>query len=154
MSSQQHIRRLARELVLPDQADLVIQRPKYWNPGFCWLYFERCDALIADVPADGLIAAEVCPELVYLTHTVTREPQDRLRLRALAVLGSGYRATDDLDQAEETYKAAFKLIKNSDSILQSDAANVLFRFSYVLCFRNRYSITSKDLRLSRESLSQ
>ncbi len=155
MPSDEHTRRLARELVLPDQADLVIQKPKYWTPAFCWLYFELVDQLISEVPSHGLVAAEVCPELVYLTQTVTRQPQDRLRLRALAVLGSGHRATDDLDQAEETYKTAFELIRESESILRSDAANVLFRFSYVLCFRRRYEpaieIASQSIAIYREA---
>ena len=155
MPSQEHMKRLARELVLPDEADLVIQNSKYWTPGFCWLYFDLCDELIAEVPEDGLVAAEVGPELVYLTQTVTREPQDRLRLRALAVLGSGHRATNDLDQSEEVYKGAFELIRTSGAILQSDAANVLFRFSYVLAFRRRYEpaieLASQSIGIYREA---
>ncbi len=147
--TDEHCKRLVRELVLPDEVDLVIQKPKYWTPTFCWLYFDRCDQLIADIPAHGLVAAEICPELVYLTRTVTREPQDRLELRALAVLGSGYRATDDLDQAEATYKQAFELIRTSKEILQSDAANVLFRFSYVLAFRQQYE---KALQIASQSI--
>ncbi len=139
----EHVRRLARELVLPDEADVVIQRPKYWRPSFCWLYFERVDKLIGEAPDDGLVAAEVCPELVSLTERQTRQPQDRLRLRALAVLGTGYRATDDLDLAEETYQAAFESIRRSDCIAPSDAANVLCRFSYVLCLQNRNALAVK-----------
>ncbi len=153
--TEEHCRRLARELVLPDEVDLVIQKPKYWTPTFCWLYFDLCDQLIADRPAHGLVAAEVCPELVYLTETVTRTPQDRLKLRAQAVLGTGHRATDDLDQAEETYKSAFELIRTSKDILQSDAANVLFRFSYVLAFRCQYEaaveVASQSIAIYREA---
>ncbi len=156
MPSDEHLKRLARELVLPDEADLVIQRPKYWNPAFCWLYFELCDELISEVPAHGLVAAEVCPELVYLIQMATHQPQDRLRLRALAILGSGYRATDDLDQAEEAYKQAFELMRGNASILRTDAANVLFRFSYVLCFQRRYAsaaeVASQSITIYREAL--
>ncbi len=137
MVSDAHVRRLARELVLPDEADVVIQRSKYWSPAFCWLYFERCDQLIWEAPEDGLVAAEVCPELVSLTEIQTRQPQDRLQLRGLAVLGTAYRTTDELNRAEEIYKAAFELIRRSSSIIQSDAANVLFRFSYALCCQDR-----------------
>ena len=137
MPSEAHVRRLARELVLPDEADFVIQRAKYWNPAFCWLYFERCDELIWEAPEDGLAAAEVCPELVSLTETQTRRPQDRLQLRALGVLGTAYRTTDELNRAEEIYKTAFELIRRSKSVLQSDAANAFFRFSYVLSARHR-----------------
>lgn len=158
MPTAEHVKRLVRELELPDQADLVVQQPKYWTPEFCWLYFERCDALISEVPTHGLAAADVCPELVYLTKTVTRQPQDRLRLRALAILGSALRATDESDQAENTYRQAFELIRESDTILQSDAANVLFRYSYVLCFRNRYEAAvkaaSQSIRIYREASSE
>ncbi len=155
MPSSEHVKRLARELVLPDEADVVIQKPKYWTPAFCWRYFELVDQLISEVPAHGLAAAEVCPELVYLTQTVARQPQDRLQLRALAVLGSGYRAMDDLDQAEEVYREAFELIRGSESIQRYDAANVLFRFSYVLCFRSRYEpavrVASQSIAIYREA---
>ena len=138
MSSDAHIKRLARELALPDEADLVIQRPKYWSPAFCWLYLERCDGLIWQAPDAGLAAAEACPELVALTERQTRQSQDRLRLRALAVLGSGYRTAGELERAEELYKKAFELIRWSQSIPPPDAANVLFRFSYVLCAQQRH----------------
>ncbi len=90
MPSVEHVRRLARELALPDGADRVIQRPKYWNPNFCWLYFERCDELIWEAPEDGLVAAEVGPELVRLTELQTCQSHDRLMLRARVVLGTGY----------------------------------------------------------------
>ena len=53
VASETHIKRLAREFVLPDEADLVIQKQKYWSPAFCWLYFERCDALIWEAPAQS-----------------------------------------------------------------------------------------------------
>lgn len=155
MSSEEHARRLLRELVLPDEADLVVQRPKYWTEAFCWLFFDACDQLISELPEDGLVVAEVCPELAYLTQTVTRQSQDRLRLRALAVLGSAYRANENLDQAEEVYREAFGLIRGSDVVLQTDAANVLFRFSYVLCFRRQYEqavdVASQSIGIYREA---
>ncbi len=143
MPSDQHIRRLARELVLPEEADLVIQKPKYWDPAFCWLYFRLCDDLILEVPADGLAAAEVGPELVYLTRTITRKPQDRLMLRALAVLGSAYRGTDDLNQADKRYDHAFKLLRDNPAIPPSDGANLLFRLAVLRSCQNRYSQATK-----------
>ena len=155
MPSDEHVRRLARELVLPDQADLVIQRPKYWTPAFCWLYFRRCDALIAELPEDGLAAAEVCPELVYLTQTTTGQSQDRLQLRALAVLGSGYRATDDLDQADRIYEKAFRLLGKQPSVPQTDLANLLIRLAVLRSCQDRYDrgvrLSSKSVRIYREA---
>lgn len=45
MQSERHIKRLVRELELPEQADLVIQRRKYWTPRFASLYLAQCDEL-------------------------------------------------------------------------------------------------------------
>ncbi len=156
MPSDAHIRRLVRELVLPEDADLVIQKPKYWIPEFCRLYFRRCDELISEIPADGLAAAEVCPELVYLTETVTRQPQHRLRLRALAVLGSAHRATDDLDRADGVYKAAFALLEKSSSISQTDVANLLFRVAVLRSCQDQYQeavhLASRSVDIYRRAL--
>ncbi len=138
MVSDEHVKRLLRELILPDDVDLVIQRSKYWNLGFAWLYFERCDALIWRVPEDGLIAAEVCSELVHLIQRVTREPQDRLHLRALAVLGSGYRAMGHLDRADEVFERAFEFLGKRPSVSRSDVANVLFRLAMLRGLQGRY----------------
>ena len=155
MPSDEHVRRLARELVLPDEADLVVQRPKYWTPEFCWLYFDRCDELIAEVPADGLVAAEVCPELVYLTQTVTRKPQDRLHVWALGVLGSAYRATDDLHESDETFEEAFRKFSRSDLVRKCDLANLLFRVAVLRSFQHRYDratkLATRSVRLYRET---
>ncbi len=138
MASDEHVKRLLRELILPDDADLVIQRSKYWNPRFAWLYCERCDELIWQTPEDGLIAAEVCPELVHLIWRITREPQDRLHLRALAVLGSGYRAMGHLEQADEVFERAFKFLGKRPSVSRSDVANVLFRLAVLRGLQGRY----------------
>lgn len=155
MQSAEHVRRLARELVLPDQADLVIQRSKYWAPGFCWLYFKRCEELIWEAPEDGLVAAEVGPELVALTERQERQVQPRLELRGLAVLGTASWATDDPNRAAEVFREAFDLIRESDSMLQSDVAYVLFRFSYVLCARDRYEqaveVSNQSVAIYREA---
>ena len=123
--------------MLPDEAHVVIQRPKYWSPRFCWLYFERCDELIWEAPDYGLVAAEVCPELVSLTEMKTRESHPRLQLHALVVLGTATCATGALDQAEEQYREAFQLAKANRRIMRSDVANLLYRFGYLLCCRDR-----------------
>ena len=128
MQSKQHIKRLIRELDLPSQADLVIQRPKYWSPAFCWHYFERCDDLVFHDPQAGLQAAEAAPELVALVLKFSREITDQasLRLRALAILGSAYRAVGDLAQSETVYRDAFHLLEE-ERVPPNDRANLLFR---------------------------
>ena len=128
MQKMEHIRRLIRQLDLPMQADQVLQRPKYWTAAFCWLYFEKCDDLIFDDPQGGLEAAEAAPELVSLVDRFSRDPAPRapLRLRALGVLGSAYRAVGELEEAEEIYEGAFRLIRRQP-VPEEDVANLLLR---------------------------
>ena len=156
MQSQQHIQRLVRELDLPDQADQVIQRLKYWTPGFCWLYFERCDELIFDDAQAGLQAAEFAPELVGLVRKFSRnlETPEQLALRALAVLGSAYRAVGDLEQSEKTYSEALRILDRS--ILPVEAkANLLFRMAILRCAQDRHDEAVDDachaLKIYRQS---
>ncbi len=151
MQSEEHIKRLVRELDLPEQADQVVLRSKYWTPAFCWRYFERCDDLIFDDAHAGLQAAEVAPELVALVAKFSRDPEPRapLRLRALCVLGSAFRVTGDLDQAERVYQAALSLIGRK-SVPEEECANLLFRIG---CLRSVQHRMDEALRLADESIA-
>lgn len=146
MQSEQHIRRLVRELELPEQATLVIQRPKYWTPAFCWRFFERCDDLIFDDPQAGLQAAEVAPELVSLVRKFSRDPGPRaaLSLRALAVLGSAFRAVGDLELSAETYRDAYRLLKK-ELVPEIERANLFLRVSVL---RNAQHRLAEALKLA------
>ncbi len=150
MQSEQHILRLVRELDLPEQADQVIQRSKYWTPDFCWLYFDRCDELIFDDAQAGLQATEVGPELVALVSRFNRDQssQGRLGVRALAVLGSAYRAVGELEQAEETYRAAFHLMRTK-AVPETAGANLFFRVAILYSVQDRLDAA---LRLSDASV--
>lgn len=138
MQSHEHIKRLIRELDLPEQADLVIQRAKYWSPAFCWLYFEKCDELIFDDGHAGLRAAEVGPELVELVGRFSRdsEPHPPLRLRAFGVLGSAHRAVGDIARADEIYRKGRRLFK-TERIPASEKANFMFRLAVLRSVQNR-----------------
>jgi len=138
VQSKGHIRRLLRELNLPESADQVVQRPKYWTPDFCWLFFDRCDELIFDDPQEGLGAAEVAPELASLVSKFSRDAGSHasLSLRALGVLASAYRAVGDLEQAEETYLEALALTR-TERLSEVDVANLFFRISVLRSFQNR-----------------
>ncbi len=138
MQSKQHVRRLVRQLDLPDQADQVIQRSKYWSPTFCWLYFARCDELIFSDGHAGLRAAEVGPELVALVCRFSRDPAPRapLRLRSLAVLGSAYRVTGDLDESDLVYQQASRIAR-AETVSRTDRANLLFRLATLRSAQNR-----------------
>ncbi len=138
MQSHEHIKRLIRELDLPEQADQVIQRAKYWSPAFCWLYFEQCDELIFDDGHAGLQAAEVGPELVELVSRYHHDPEPcaPLRLRALGVLGSAFRAAGDLAQSEKTYQLGLRLLKR-EHVSATDKANFLFRLAVLRSVQNR-----------------
>ena len=156
MQSYEHIKRLIREIDLPDQADLVVQRSKYWTPAFCWLYFEKCDELIFDDSHAGLQAAEVGPELVALVSRFSLEPGPfpHLQLRALGVLGSAFRATGDLAQAEETYRAGLQLLER-EQVSKADRANFLFRLAVLRSVQNRMDearhLADGSVRIYRES---
>ena len=156
MQSEQHVRRLVRQLDLPNQADQVIQRSKYWSPAFCWLYFAKCDELIFDDGHAGLQAAEVGPELVALTGRFCRDPAPRspLRLRALAVLGSAYRAIGDFDESELVYQQAFR-IAVEEPISAQDRANLLFRVAALRCVQGRleeaFDLANESVRAYRLS---
>ncbi len=151
MQSHEHIKRLIRELELPEQADLVIQRSKYWSPRFCWLYLEKCDELIFDDARAGLQAAEVGPELVELVSRFSRDPGPiaPMRLRAFGVLGSAHRAAGDLIQAQETYQSGLYLLK-TNRIPETETANFLFRIAVLRSVQNR---TDEALRLADKSLA-
>lgn len=150
MQSHEHIKRLVRELDLPDQADLVIQRSKYWSPAFCWLYFEKCDELIFDDGLAGLQAAEVGPELVALVGRFGQdlEPCPPLELRALGVLGSALRAVGDLARSDRTYLSGLRLLKR-EPVPEADKANFLFRLAVLRSLQNRME---EALRLANWSL--
>ncbi len=151
MQSDHHIKRLARELNLPDDADLVIQREKYWTVPFCWLYFDRCDALAFDDPHAGLRASEVAPELVSLTERFSRleDSVAPLRVRALAVYGSASRASGDLEQADRLYREALTLTK-SKGFPQTEAANLFFRVAALRYVQGKADIA---LQLANRSVS-
>lgn len=138
MQSEEHIKRLVRELDLPEQADQVVLRSKYWTPAFCWRFFERCDDLIFDDAHSGLQAAEVAPELVDLVCKFSRdrEPRTPLKLRALCILGSAHRATGQLDQAERVYQTALALIEK-EPVAEEELANLLFRIGCLRIMQQR-----------------
>ena len=160
MQAEQHIKRLVRELVLPDQADLVLQRRKYWTPRFATLYLERCDELIFDDPHAGLNAAQVGPELVNLIRRLTRYEGvriDRLQLRSLGILASGYRASDCLQRSESVYNEAFEWLSKR-LIPQEEAANLFFRVAVLRCFQNRMEqaldLARCAIKIYRETVSE
>ena len=156
MQSEEHIRRLVRELDLPDQADQVIQRPKYWTVAFCRLFLEKCDELIFDDAQAGLRVAEVAPELASLVARFSREKRSiaPLRVRARAVLGSAQRATGDLEQAEATYWEAVRITRK-EKIPAAETANLLFRISVLKSVQNRLeeslSFAEKSVEIYRRS---
>ena len=156
MQSKGHIRRLIRELDLPESADQVIQRSKYWTPEFCWLFFDRCDELIFDDPQAGLGAAEMAPELASLVAKFCRgsDSSATLSLRALGVLASAYRAVGELEQAEETYQEALALA-GTERLPEVDLANLFFRIAVLRSFQDRldeaHRFASQSVQIYRRS---
>ncbi len=110
--SEKHAKRLLRELRprLPEAAELVLELPCYWDPGFCDLLLDFCDEVIFSDPQAGLKIARVC---LRLAEAVLEEPSPEGRLehrerivRAYMVLGSAHRAVSRYAKAENAYRAA------------------------------------------------
>ncbi len=115
-----HARRLMRELApsLPGGAGVVLDRQKYWDPGFAELFFEYTEDLIFREPQPGLEVAETARRLA---HAIAGEPSpagrraERERLvKAYGLLGTAYRAVGRPAQADRAYQKVLPLCLKSD----------------------------------------
>ncbi|MCP4005472.1 MAG: tetratricopeptide repeat protein, partial [bacterium] len=110
-----HARRLIRELEprLPHAAELVLDRPKYWDPRFVELFFEYTEELIFRNPKAALHVALVARRLAHAMpegETMEERLAGRERLvKGHGLVGSAYRAAGRLDDAERTYESALRL---------------------------------------------
>jgi len=126
-------------LSLPEDAQEVLRRPKYWNVTFCRLYLERCEDLRFENPQAGLRAAEVVAELAY------RVPKHQcggeagwcsLQVRALGVVGSAHRAVCDFSTAEAVFLLATILFADDADDLA--CADLLQRTAYLRAAQHRF----------------
>lgn len=136
--SLDYARRLLKRLDLPADAELMLERPTYWDPTVCRAYFELCDRKMFDSPREGLRMARIAPELALLVP----EEDGRIRHRSMlilgyAVLGSAHRAAGNFTEAENQYRTAFRLAK-TEGIQGSCLANISGRLSVLRTCQKRF----------------
>ncbi len=141
--SEKHAKRLLRELQphLPEAAEVVLDRPCYWDPGFCDLFLDLCEETTFNDPQAGLELARMGRRLA---QTVPLEPdpvgrrEHRERVvRAYCLLGSAYRSVTRHPEAESAYRAAFRLCRGQVS--DACRAGVDMRVAFLRACQDRFS---------------
>ena len=150
--SEKHAQRLLRELKpeLPEAAERVLERPCFWDPGFCDLFLDLCEETTFNDHQTGLELAHVG---VRLARAVPETPSPAGRLehrerivRAYALLGSAYRAVTRYEEAEEAYREASHLCRGRVS--GPCRAGVAMRVAYLRVCQDRFT---EGLRLIRQA---
>ncbi len=133
--SEKHSQRLLRELKpkLPQAADIVLERACYWDPGFCDLFLDLIEETTFNDHQAGLELARVGLRLAQAVEDLSdpeslREYRERV-VRAYGLLGSAYRAVTQYEDAERTYRAAFRLCQQQVS--ESCRAGLAMRVAYL-----------------------
>ena len=113
--SDKHAKRLLREFQskLPEATEQVLERPCYWDPGFCDLFLDLCEETTFNDPEAGLKLARLGPQLAQAVPEAPgpegpRKHRERV-VRGYLLLGSAYRAMTRYEEAENAYRAAFRL---------------------------------------------
>ena len=110
--SRDHALRLMRELEpsLPDSAEVVLERPKYWDEGFGQLFFDYLEDLIFHEPGAGLKVAKVARRLAYAIpaeeHPEGQQAARERLVKAYGLLGTAYRAVGRFSKAAQKYRKA------------------------------------------------
>ncbi len=93
----------------PEQPEDLLRDARYWTVPFCRAFIDRWDdEVFADQQTGNRLAA-IALELVTRVERRTGERQPDLRARALAIRGSGCRATGDLNGARKYYGEARRI---------------------------------------------
>lgn len=127
--------RLLAQLDLFANPEVVLDDTKYWNPEFARHFIESWDAISYDDAEAGFRLAEVAVTLVSL---LDEEAQAVLRPRALATLGSSYRALGDLPQAEEILGEVANM-HSKILVPRLDEADYLRRMAYLRMDQRRWT---------------
>ena len=111
--SLDYAKRLVAKLDLPDEAELVLDCPSYWDETPCRLFFERCEELAFHTPQQAVKTAEIAPRLAETVREENnpdgRRKRRELLVRAHTILGSAYRAVGRHYEAEQTFARALRL---------------------------------------------
>ncbi len=139
--SVKHAKRLLRDLLpqLPEAAEQVLERPCYWDPGFCDLFLDLSEETTFNDPQAGLKLARIGPRLAQAVPEDPsphgrREHRERV-VRGYALFGSAFRAVTRYQEAENAYRAAFRLCDRRVS--SSCRASVEMRLAYLRACQDR-----------------
>ncbi len=141
--SQDHARRLIRELEprLPAAAEIVLDRQKYWDPGFAELFFEYTEDLIFRDPQAALHVARVARRLAHVIsdeETAQGRLQGRERLvKGHSLVGSAYRASGRSAEAERAYRPALRLCRKPD-VSPSCRGELYLRLAILLAAQKKF----------------
>ncbi len=142
-----------RELApsLPEGAAIVLERQKYWDPGFVGLFFEYTEDLIFHEPQAGLQVADVARRLAHATFDgddpeSLRHNRERL-IRGYGLLGSARRATGQLESADSAYQEAVDLCGrrvfphavSSEKVSPPCRGELCLRLAFLRAFQKRFA---------------
>ena len=151
--SHDHARRLIRELEprLPDAAEVVLDRPKYWDPGFAELFFEYVEDLIFRDPQAALPVARIARRLAHVIpdgETADDRQASRERLvKGHCLVGSAYRAAGQPSEAERAYRAAGHLC-DKPGVSPDCRAQLWVRLAVLRTFQKKFDL---GLRYTRDA---
>ncbi len=143
------LRRSKSPAISPEE---LLENPSYWDPTFLRLYLDRLDGWIFEDPQKALKWAEVAPRLA-LKVPEDDGPEGRQAhreglLKAYAILGGAYRATSRHNDAEGSYRLAWR-IAESEAIRPAVRVFLNQRLSYLRACQGRLK---EALRLLGEAL--
>lgn len=127
--------RLLAQLDLFENPEVVLDDAKYWNPEFVRHFIEAWDAVAYEEPQAGMRVAEVAVELV---GRLDMETQPVLLPRALAAMGSSYRALEDLAAAEDVLCEVARLHTRT-LVPRLDEVDYLRRMTYLRMDQQRWA---------------
>ena len=142
--TQNHAQRLLRELepLLPDGAEQVLNRPSYWDTGFCDLFFERTKELIFCDPQAGVTLAMVAPRLALAIpeeEGPCKRTEHRKRLvKAYGLLGTALRTAGCPQQAEGLFRTALRIC-DKERIAGECRAELYRRWAQLRSRQKRFS---------------
>lgn len=143
-----------RELLphLPDGAAVVLDRQKYWDPGFAELFFEYAEDLILQDPQTGLKVADVARRLAHAMPEVT-DPEELRRgrehlVKAYGLLGTARRAAGLFTKAEEAYRTAARVCGRHE-VSRCCQGELSLRLAMLRAYQKRYD---ESLRLIEQAL--
>lgn len=138
-----HALRLLRELepFLPEGVEQVLDRPSYWDPGFCELFFERIEELTFFDPQAGVTLARVAPRLALAVPEELgpsgRKDHRKRVVRAYGLLATALRKAGLIQQAGKPLQMAFRIC-DQERISGSGRAELCIRRALHLSGMKRF----------------